>query len=84
MAPHWFGYINVIILQDLAIAGLLWVAARLLKQMRYRRQVAEKQIELATGCLRAVRRSLVRQDSRRMPPKSAVAEKTRAFTAAAG
>lgn len=84
MAPHWFGYINVIILQDLAIAGLLWAAARFLRQVRHRRRVAEEQIELASGCLGPVRKTLARQDSRRMPPRSAVAEKTRAFTAAAG
>jgi hypothetical protein len=84
MPTHWFGYINVIILQDLAIAGLLWVAARLLKHVRHLRHVAEVQIQRASVDLNPARPALVHAGSHKLFSNPAVARRARAYRAAAG
>jgi hypothetical protein len=83
MATGRFGYILVIILQQLAITGLLWAAAGLLKHVHRLRHGAEMQIRRASAALNPARQEPVSSNCEILP-KPAVPERARAFTAAAG
>jgi hypothetical protein len=84
MATPRLGYIDVIILQSLVIACLLWAAAHLLRHVRRLRRIAQVQVQLASMEMNPARPALVRAGPRGMRAEPVVVERPRAFTAAAG
>lgn len=84
MATHRFGYIIVIILQQLTITGMLWAVLRLREHVRRLSHVAEREIQIESLDLSLARLALAHRDSGERFSEPAVAEKPRAFTAAAG
>lgn len=82
MSFHGLGSIDVIALQDLATAGLLWAAAHLLKHVRRLRNAAAVRIPPPLASKRPIGRATVYEDREETAGQRECQSRT--FTAAAG
>lgn len=84
MAADRFGYISIIILQQIAIIGLFWAMTRVLERVRRVRHATDRQIHMVALDLEHARREEPHPRSGAPVSLPPIEKKARAFSAAAG